>query len=126
MLLNLSCPINQLSYGVVGLNTLKSLTKLGETVALFPIGKVTVTNNKDEVVVKQCLTNAQTYDSKSPSIRLYHQFNLAEHVGQPRIGYPIFELDDFNNLEKHHIQSQDHLFVPSEWGGESGKGDLWS
>lgn len=115
-MLNLSCPINQLSYGLTGLNALKAITKLGEAVSLFPIGKVTVTNDKDEAIVKQCLTNAQTYDSKSPSIRLYHQFSLAEHVGVPRIGYPIFELDNFNELEKHHIQSQDYLFVPSEWG----------
>lgn len=118
MLININCPVNQLSYGIVGLNILKSLSQLGENVSLFPIGKVTVTSNEDEALVKQCLNNAEGYDSHAPSIRLYHQFDLASHVGMPRIGFPIFELDNFNSLEKHHIQSQDMVFVPSKWGQE--------
>ena len=41
---------------------------------------------------------------------------MAERIGSGKfIGFPIFELDAFSDLEKHHLSSCDHLFVCSEW-----------
>lgn len=35
--------------------------------------------------------------------------------GGVTIGFPIFELDTFNNTEKHHLSFLDYIFVCSEW-----------
>jgi glycosyltransferase involved in cell wall biosynthesis len=41
---------------------------------------------------------------------------MSQFVGRgKRIGFPIFELDTFNDIEKHHLSSLDHLFVCSNW-----------
>ena len=39
MNLNLMAPVNQLGYGVAGLNTLKALQSQGVEVSFFPIGQ---------------------------------------------------------------------------------------
>lgn len=121
MNINLTCPINQRSYGLVGLNLCKELTLAGHTVSLFPIGPLEIerTDHVGIGVVRQLLQNAQLYDKFAPSVRIFHQFSLAQHVGQGRhIGFPIFELNKFNEIEKHHLNAQDCLFVCSEWAKE--------
>jgi hypothetical protein len=41
---------------------------------------------------------------------------MAQFVGRgTRIGFPIFELDTFNDLEKHQLNSLDKIFVCSNW-----------
>jgi glycosyltransferase involved in cell wall biosynthesis len=41
---------------------------------------------------------------------------MAQFAGKgTRIGFPIFELDKFNDFEKHQLQSLDRVFVCSEW-----------
>ena len=117
MQINLTAPINTLSYGYASLNILKELSK-SHQVSLFPIphkGAIEVTTQEDLKVVQQALNNSQFYNKNAPSIRLWHQFDLAQHAGTPRIGFPIFELDKFNKLEFHHLSSQDKIFVCSEW-----------
>lgn len=112
----LNTVINKLSYGYVGWNILKSLSKITD-VSLFPIGNITIDHTEDNVnIVNRALKNAQLWDYSKPSIRIMHQHKLAEHpVSKLRVGFPIFELDDFNEVEKHNLRSQDHLFATSEW-----------
>jgi glycosyltransferase involved in cell wall biosynthesis len=41
---------------------------------------------------------------------------MAQFVGCGKhVGFPIFELDTFNELETHHLKSVDELFVCSDW-----------
>jgi len=116
MQLNLLGPINQLGYGVACLNIVKALWDEGVDVSLFPIGQPQVTNKEDELAVKRSLDVATTYSPDAPSLRIWHQNSLAEHVGRGKhIGFPIFELDEFKPIEKHHIASCDKIFVCSEW-----------
>lgn len=114
--LNFSAPINDRSYGLVGLNTLVELQKLGVSVALFPIGQIQC-EKKYENNVRKALQTAQMPDFAAPSLRLYHEFSLAEHVGWgDKIGWPIFERNVFNEQQIHHLRNQDKLFVCSQWG----------
>lgn len=119
MQLNVIAPINQLGYGVAGLNIVKALRKEGVDVSLFPIGgrkNIQVTNQDDSQVVSECLSIAERFSPNAPCLRIWHQNDLAEHVGRgPHIGFPIFELDKFQPLERHHIASCDKIFVCSEW-----------
>lgn len=125
MKINLMCPINSLGYGYTGLNILKSLNKLNIEVALFPIGGVQVTSKEDEAVLKECLTNAAYFDEKAPCIKIWHQHDMAQFVGKgAHIGFPIFELDRFNRLERHHLKSVDRLMVCSNWAKDVVKDNL--
>ena len=115
MKLNLMAPINQLGYGVAGLNILKALQERCQ-VSLFPIGNIQVTNQQDADAVQNALDKAQRFSVDAPCVKLWHQHHMAEFVGKgEHIGFPIFELDTFNEVELHHLKSCDKLFVCSKW-----------
>jgi glycosyltransferase involved in cell wall biosynthesis len=115
MKLNLMTPINQLGYGVAGLNILKALQKQCH-VSLFPIGNIQVTNQADADEVKKGLENASLFSAKAPCLKIWHQNQMAERIGSGKlIGFPIFELDTFSDLEKHHLAACDELMVCSRW-----------
>jgi glycosyltransferase involved in cell wall biosynthesis len=116
MNINLLTPVNNLGYGYTGYYLLKHLNLLGHKVSLFPIGGIKVDDGAGSKMINQSLQNAQTYDRTANSVRIYHQFSLAEHVGKGKhIGFPIFELNRFLPVEKHHIEQQDKVLVCSEW-----------
>ncbi len=114
-MVNLVAPINQLGYGVVGYNVLKALQEAGHNVSYFPLGQPSWTGNLDNV--KAAAENAKkNFNSTAPSIRIWHQNDMAMFPGKgKRIGWPIFELDTFDEQEKLHLSSVDQLFVCSEW-----------
>lgn len=60
------------------------------------------------------LKNAKFFTRDARCIRIFHQFSLDQMVGRPE-GFPIFELDKFTDIEKHHIKSLDRVFVCSKW-----------
>lgn len=116
MNLNLIAPINQLGYGVAGLNTLKALQLEGVNVALFPIGQPQVVTQEDAEAVKRGMEAAKLFDVNAHCVRMWHQHDMSQFVGRGKhVGFPIFELDTFNDLEKHHLQSCDELMVCSKW-----------
>lgn len=66
--------------------------------------------------IRESATNCNFFDRSAPSILLWHQFDLKQFIlGSKYIGYTIFELDDFNEVEKHNIANVDELWVCSEW-----------
>lgn len=113
--LNVSAPVNSLGYGVVGLNLILGLERLGHAVALWPIGEIEAPEEHHEVL-RRTLDRRQTYDPRAPSLRLSQHVDLAQHVGKGlHCALPIFELDRFDPVERHHLFSQDRLIVPSRW-----------
>lgn len=117
MFVNLMAPINQLGYGVVGFNVLKHLALNGHSVSYFPIGKPEWENRPSDVeAIQKSAENAKFFMSEAPSIKIWHQNEMSTFpVGGERIGWPIFELDKFTELELHHLESLDKIFVCSEW-----------
>jgi glycosyltransferase involved in cell wall biosynthesis len=116
MRINLQAPVNQLGYGVASLNILKALHKEGVEVSFFPIGQPQVTNQADADAVRKGMETARTFDAQAPCIKIWHQNQMAERIGSGKfIGFPIFELDTFNDLEKHHLNSCDEWMVCSNW-----------
>jgi len=113
--LNIMAPINQLGYGIAGLNICKELTKICNT-SLSPIGPIEVTLQQDVEPVKKALSNYQMLNFNAPCVKVWHQNDMGAFVGKgKRIGFPFFELDTFDELEKHHLNSLDALFVCSQW-----------
>ena len=116
MEINLTAPINDLGYGVAGLNILKGLVRNGCKVSYWPIGQATPRTQEDADVISQCISNAHFFNNEAPSLRLWHQHDMAHHVGHgTKIGFPVFELDKFSELEKHHLNSVDKIIVCSKW-----------
>lgn len=115
MNINVISPINQLGYGVTGLNIVKQLS-YKRTTSLWCLGQPQVTNQEDANIISQCLKNASFCDFNAPCIKIWHQHDMSQFAGKgQRIGFPIFELDEFSTVEKHHLNSLDKLFVCSEW-----------
>lgn len=114
-MLNVVSPINQLGYGITGLNLVKALSTKTQ-VSLWVIGNPEVTNQNDANIISSCISNRFFLDFNAPCIKIWHQNDMTQFAGKgPRIGFPIFELDTFNDLEKHHLSSLDKIFVCSEW-----------
>lgn len=114
-MINIISPINQLGYGITGLNIVKSLSKI-EDVALWPISQPQVTNQNDANIVNQAIKNSHFFDYEASCIRIWHQHDMAQFVGRgKRIGFPIFELDKFSDVEKHNLSYLDKIFVCSSW-----------
>lgn len=115
MNINIVAPINQLGYGITGLNIVKELNKNND-VSLFMIGQPQVTNQEDADIISQCIKRSHFFDYNAPCIKIWHQHDMAQFAGKgPRIGFPIFELDTFTDIEKHSLKSLDKIFVCSQW-----------
>tara|TARA_R110002020_G_scaffold103752_3_gene243084 strand:- start:2034 stop:3107 length:1074 start_codon:yes stop_codon:yes gene_type:complete len=114
-MINLIAPINSLGYGVVGLNITKSLSRKAE-VSLWPISQPQVSTQEDAEAIQATMDNSRTPDWNAPCIRIWHQHDMSQFVGHGlKVGFPIFELDTFSSLEKHHLGHLDKIFVCSEW-----------
>jgi len=119
MFANLIAPINPLGYGVVGFNVLKALMAKGHNVSYFPIGQPEWPGKEAAELVQMAAGNSEFFNFEAPSIRIWHQNDLAMFPGGgKRIGWPIFELNSFNDKELHHLNSVDELFVCSQWAAD--------
>ena len=111
----LQAPINNLGYGVAAYNILKQLYLSGDQVALFPIGKPEFVDE----CVSSSIMNTQKCQTDIPSVKIWHQNDVHGHVGKgEHIGFPIFELTKFNDLEVVSMNHCDRLFVCSKWAKE--------
>lgn len=114
-MINIISPINQLGYGITGLNIVKSLANL-TPVSLWPISQPQVTNQDDADIISYAINNSRLPEFNAPCIRIWHQHDMSQFVGRgTKIGFPIFELDTFSDIEKHHLSSLDKIFVCSKW-----------
>ena len=113
--INIITPINQLGYGITGLNIVDSLYRDDHRVALWVIGQVEAPPSFHPMI-KECLENAKMPNFEAPCLRTWHQFDMSHFVGKgQKIGFPIFELDTLTEQERHHLSSLDKIFVCSEW-----------
>lgn len=113
-MLNLMCPINQLGYGVVGQNLAVNLDCF-----VKPIGdkRSLSCEKKNQAAIQEKLNN-HYFHYDAPCIRVWHQHDMSEFIGGLKIGFPIFELDRFSDLEKYHLNYCERLFVCSNWAKE--------
>lgn len=114
MKINMVGPVNPLGYGVAFTNLVMALSKTDE-VSVFPIGPY-----QPDASNRECMDrgvgNARFYDDSAPSVRVFHETSLAEHVGWgPKVGFPFFELDPMTPVAVHHLNRMDLVLVASEW-----------
>lgn len=113
--LNYTAPINFLGYGVVSLNLFLALRQQDVDIKLWPIGQTDV-HPQHTRLLQEAIDTRHQYNTRAPSLRIWHQHDLAQHVGHGQhIGYSIFELDRFTRIEQEEVGAMDHIFVCSKW-----------
>jgi glycosyltransferase involved in cell wall biosynthesis len=113
-LINLSAPVNvEMSYGCVARNIVKGIYSNGDYAKLLPIGGISY-YPEEESVIQGAL--GEKFDPNYPGVRIYHQFALYENPSKKlRVGFPIFELDNFNKTEKESLSGLDLILVTCDW-----------
>lgn len=113
--INCQFPLNCLGYGIAGSYISYELSKLTK-VNLFPIGRVEFTNSKFKEL-EFSLNNAVSANFSKPTIKLWHQGQLLDRVGNGHyFGWPIFELNKFTEQELVSLRCPQELIVCSSWG----------
>lgn len=113
--LNLTCPINPLGYGVASLNIFLALRDQGVDIKLWPLGQVDA-HPSHVPFIQEAIDTRHSYYPSAPSLRIWHQHDLAHHVGSGQhIGFPIFELDKFTEIEQDEVGAMNYIFVCSQW-----------
>ncbi len=99
-MINLSCPINPLSFGNVSVNFLKEFSKRNTKITYFPIGKELDFKSFDKLDEKtpKYLTDAynnryEHLDQRNPSLRLWHLSGSELRIGNKQFLYTFYELD---------------------------------
>jgi len=104
-----------MGYGVATTQIALALNTLGHNVAWWFIGGVEH-DPAYKFAIDKMVRNQESFDLYAPGLRIWHQFDMAEHIGRGiRCGLPIFELDEFTPREIHHLDSLDKIFVCSHW-----------
>ena len=117
--INLLAPINELGYGIAGKNIAKALHEYGYDVSLFVIGQPNFSSQEEADYFSGMLKAAKFFDNKAPCLKVWHEFSMAERVGNGRfIGFPFFELDKFDDVRVHNLSSCDDIIVASQWAKE--------
>jgi glycosyltransferase involved in cell wall biosynthesis len=92
------------------------LIKQGHNIGLFCIGGSYDCSPDDIPIVESSIEQSRLFFPKAPSLRIWHQHDLSMHVGKGlHCGFPIFELNKFTDIERHHLSNLDILFVSSTW-----------
>ena len=118
--LNVTCPINFLGYGQAATNILDGLDQNDVLISLFPINPQNMeAHSKHHKLIHMCMENARDFDYNADSLLIWHQFAMERHVGHGyKIGFPFFELNKFNDLEKHNLNYLDKIFIASNWAAD--------
>jgi glycosyltransferase involved in cell wall biosynthesis len=118
MNINLYSPIGGTGYGVAGINLYKQLSK-DNNIALFPMGNPNIEYESDVDIIQKGLQNQAEFDYNAPCIKIWHQFDLANKIGNGKyFAFPFFELTLLNEREIHHLNFPDELVVSSQWAKE--------
>jgi len=118
-----SGPVNNLGYGIHFTNIAENLVKLFNDysgvwgkidLGIVPMNK---TIGVSEALERKIAESVE-FSYKCPTIFLYHLHGLHNMSGGYRVGYSVFELDDFSKAEMNGITNSDEIWVVSKWARE--------
>lgn len=113
MKVNFFAPINDLGYGIHSYNTIKEFEARGHGVTLVtPFGRVSRGGDN----INRWLDARNHFDPNLPGIMIFNEEYLTQFCGRPRIGFPVFECEQFTPLQVAMIKTCDAVFTPSKWG----------
>lgn len=113
-LLNLYCPINTTGYGVISVGIINGLLTRGiSDFHLVPLGQIQANNQLE--LVKYAQQTKVLWDRTSPSVAIWHEFDLNKFSSNKLIAFPIFETNNFNLIAKNYLKQMNAIFVLSGW-----------
>lgn len=113
--INFSSAINNTGYGLASRNILKELNKLTD-ITFWPLGQPMPSSQEEYNLLTSLLAKREHADVYAPFFKIWHQFDLLEHIGKGKyIAYPFFELDTFNRYELLNMSVPDLICVTSTW-----------
>ena len=117
MKLIFDAPINNLSFGNVGVNLLRELYKKNAKISLFPKGQTDLTAfDKVDTEFKKWIENGIAYkfhniDPDLPSLNLWHLNGAEKRISRRQYLLSFYELDSPTFVEKKLAQMQDKVFL---------------
>lgn len=109
----ISAPINSLSYGLVSQNILDNLSNY----KLKPLGQFD--SAQYSRFIPKLINYTEDLDLTKPSLKIFHENLLFDHIGKgTRIGFPIFERNEFTPEHVWNLKHQDLVLVCSKWAKE--------
>jgi len=108
-------------YGIAGTSVACAFHNLGHKITFHDIaGQANYYNSHEEQLTLEYLVNQGVmFNYDAPCVKMWHQFNMDQWIGRgKKIGWPIFELDSFNEIEMHHLAFPDELVVCSQWAAD--------
>jgi glycosyltransferase involved in cell wall biosynthesis len=107
--------INSLGYGVFTRNLLRAYDQhVSQDIAFFPTPLFNPPT--EDPAINRWLENGKKFKKTNPSISIFQAQYLNQFSGTPMIGFPIFELDLFTDIELQVLKGLDVIFQPSKWG----------
>lgn len=114
-MINFYAPINYLGYGIHSYNLIKAYSKqfVDEPVSILPpFGNV----QWKDTDVEKWLDNRKNIQSSDLGVMIFNEPFLSQFSGRKRIGFPVFEMERFDEISKSMMRTCDHLLTPSKWG----------
>lgn len=66
--------------------------------------------------IQKCIDRRHLFYRDGHSLKLWHPNGFQDAIGSgKRCGYTFYELDTLTEIERHHLNHLDVLFVPTEW-----------
>lgn len=113
MKVNFFAPINDLGFGIHSYNTIREFEKRGhQTTLVTPFNRI----GFETPEVKRWLANQLKFEPNDPGIMIFNEEYLSQFCGNPRIGFPVFELETFTPVQIAMIKACDFVFTPTKWG----------
>lgn len=120
-MINLSCPINSLSFGNVSVNFIKSIYSKKIPITYFPIGKDLDFKSFDKLDsnIPKYLTDAynsryEKLDQSNNSLRIWHLSGSELRIGSRQHLYSFYELDEPTATEKSIVKNQTSTIFSSK------------
>ena len=87
--INVSCPLNDLGYGIASKNIVRSLDKSAD-VSVFPIGPTGLSSQSEVSLFSGLVEKQFSFDADSPCLKIWHENQMAERIGRGRSISPSF------------------------------------
>ena len=116
MNINLCTSLTNTGYGIAGRKIALELIKYGNDVRIIPYGGLQADSQEEANLIVDAINKGKFFHHEAPCINMWHQFALDKRFGHGKFfGFPIFELDKFNELEIHHLNYPNELIVTCQW-----------
>ena len=123
-------PINNLSFGNVAYNILKSLAKRGTEVCIFPVSNkidlsaFDITENLSNVIKNSIENRYKNLDTESPMLNLWHLNQAENKISKKNFLFTFHETSPSTIAERYISKCYEHVFFSSKYSSDIFSKDL--